>query len=196
MCKYTERAQELVGNWMKFQAFGWHPMPEDAEKWCIVYTHNRDSGLLEQSNAKQIAEVMREYEDAIEESHRHWACGWVDGWSIRVYDSEGKITEAFKAYCDLQDRLEEYPVLDEEEYSRMEYEQTWENLESVVGQVWRGSDRDGDLPEGLTQEVWDWLWANEQRELEDRDGQGGYPSEESVERAIVALGHPAPEEVE
>jgi hypothetical protein len=61
------------------------------------------------------------------EHHHHWAVGHVDGYSIRVF-RDGRITEAFEAYHALAQRLADYPVLDEEDYSRREYEATLENL--------------------------------------------------------------------
>jgi hypothetical protein len=38
------------------RAFVWHRQREldDAENWAIFYTHHRDSGLLDQSNASII----------------------------------------------------------------------------------------------------------------------------------------------
>ena len=58
--------------------------------WSIVYTHNRDSGLLDQCNAEVIAESLKPFSEAedpdvVFESHSHWAVGHVDGFSIRVY---------------------------------------------------------------------------------------------------------------
>lgn len=192
-----ELAAEAAGNWRKFPSFGWHPQPEDADKWTIVYTNNRDADLLTQSNAKAIDERIMSFEDdVLAECHRHWACGWVEGYAIRVYNPDGTVSKAFEEWCAIQEELENYPVLDEDEFSQREHDATWENLESVVSRVWRYSDREGDQPEDLTQQVWDYLWENDQRQLDSVDGQGGYPSEESVENALVELGYPQPEEIE
>ena len=47
--------EEARGNWQKFDSFGWRSRPEEgAEDWAIVYTHNRDSELLDLSNAAEI----------------------------------------------------------------------------------------------------------------------------------------------
>ena len=43
----------------------------------------------------------------MEEHHNHWAVGWVDGYAIRVY-RDGKITEAFRTWHDLQARMNDY----------------------------------------------------------------------------------------
>ena len=89
------------------------------EEWAIVYTHNRDSDLLDQSNADAIDKALAPFTegdspDVRAEHHGHWACGWIDGYAIRVYRN-GQITEAFRAYHALAARLADYPVLDEED---------------------------------------------------------------------------------
>ena len=61
--------------------------------------HNRDSGLLDQSNADVIAKAMKPFTTGddpgvVFENHFHWAVGHEDGFSIRVY-LDGEITDAF-----------------------------------------------------------------------------------------------------
>ena len=182
---YRDYAKELSGNWKKFESFGWHNEPENPEDWCIVYTSNRDSGILEESNAVQFEEVLSKFPEnqCRSESHNHWAVGHVDGWAIKVYNSKGEFTGAFKAYCDLALALESYPVLNEEDYSRREYEATLENIESN-----RAYFLKDDAPEDWPAKVFSWLWTNNQRELDSRDDQGGDPSEKAVEKALKALG--------
>src|SRR5205823_13699091 len=111
----------------------------DPENWCIAYTHNRDSGLLVQSNAEAIATALRPFgeagdPDVVFESHAHWAVGWVAGFSIRVY-RQGQITDAFRAYHDLIEQLDDYPILDEEDYSNRELEATLGNIEDAAWRV-------------------------------------------------------------
>jgi hypothetical protein len=122
-------ARELRGNWRKFDSFGWHERPEDADEYAIVYTHNRDSGILDRCNAEVIARTLQPFADAgddvLPEHHGHWACGWIDGYAIRVY-RDGQITPAFQAYAELRLRLEDYPILDESRLSDMEYTEVYE----------------------------------------------------------------------
>ena len=54
--------------------------------------------------------------DVVFESHSHWAVGHVDGFSVRVY-LDGAITDAFRTYHGLTERLAEYPILDASDYS-------------------------------------------------------------------------------
>jgi len=181
-------AREARGNWQGFDCFGWHDQPEDSEEWAIVYTHNRDSDLLDQSNADAIDEALAPFADGDSadvraEHHGHWACGWIDGYAIRVYRN-GQITEAFRTYHELAARLADYPVLDEEDFSRREYEATLENLVS------EGFDSDCFAPpEDWAGEVFSWLWDHNQSAVENRDGNGGYASKEEIGAALDALGY-------
>ena len=107
----TEAAKVAAGNWMKFECFVWDRTRDldDAENWAIVYTHHRDSGLLDQSNADAIEKAMEPFTegddpDVVFESHRHWAVGYIEGFSIRVF-KDGQVTEAFKAYHQLAEAM-------------------------------------------------------------------------------------------
>ncbi len=135
-------AKKLVGNWKKFESFGWHDAPEDADQWAIVYTHNRDSDALARSNAHVIGEAMAPFltgeddADAMSEHHGHWACGWIDGYAIRVRNAEGALTSAFLAYAELHASMADYPVLDETHFSETE--------EKEAEETWRACYRDAE----------------------------------------------------
>ncbi len=155
----------------------------------VVYTHNRDSGLLDQSKADQITEELKPFTDGddpdvVMESHSHWACGHVDGFSIRVY-RDGEITPAFRAYHDLMEQLDGYPILNEEDYSNREYEATLEN----IGDSARKLKHEFNLPDGWDGDVYSWLSDTRQRVVENRDDQGGYPEEQDLRDAFDALGY-------
>ncbi len=207
-----DMAKEAIGNWKKFESFGWHNQPDDAEEWCIVYVSNRDSDLLTESNAAAIAEAMAphlEGEDCTEEHHGHWAVGHVDGYAIRVYKpepttSEGRIaararndgrerdvTEAFRTWAELKLQVDAYPVLDEEDFSRREYEATLENIESAGRRFVRD-----DAPEDWTSQCFSWFWEHDQGAVEARDGGGGYPDDSQIKEALEALGFAEAEETE
>ena len=186
-----EAAAKAAGNWKRFDSFVWFRDREleDADQWSVIYTHNRDSRLLDQSNAHVITKAMESFTegddpDVVFESHDHWAVGHVDGFSIRVY-RDGEITDAFKTYHDLMERLDGYPILDEEDYSRREYEAT---LENIADAAWRVK-HEYELPEGWEGDVYSWLSDNRQRAVENRDDQGGYPGEQDLRDAFDALGY-------
>lgn len=182
-------AKAAAGNWRRFECFVWDRQPEDPDAWAIIYTHNRDSCLLDQSNASAIALALTPFAecdepDVVFESHSHWAVGWVAGFSVRVY-RDGLVTDAFKAYHALAERFAEYPVLDDEDYSSREYEATIDNLSDAA---WR-LKREYELPEGWEGVVYGWLSDNNASAVENRDDQGGYPSENQLRAAFEALGY-------
>lgn len=187
----NEAAKKAAGNWRQFDCFSWFRRSEveDADRWAMIYTHHRDSGLLDESNAAVIAKAMRLFSegdepDVVFESHSHWAVGHVDGFSVRVYKKNGDITKAFETYHDLARQIEDYPILDETDYSDREFEATVKNIADAA---WR-LKHDFNLPYGWEPEVYSWLSDNRCGEVENIDDQGGYPSEEALKEAFNALG--------
>lgn len=183
-------ARHLAGNWRRFTCFAWHRGYdlEDADRWAIVYTSGRDNGLLDQSNHDEIAKRLSPFmegddPDVVPERHSHWAVGYLDGFSIRAFGSEGQITDTFKEFCAIKERLEQYPVLNDEDYSRREYEATLENYRS---EAW---GLKADLPEGWEAEVYHWFSHNSHnRFIENRDDQGGYAPRDKIIEALTDLG--------
>lgn len=55
-------ASGVAGNWQRFDSFSWWGRDDelipDPERWCIVYVSNRDSGLVDQSNAAAIEKLL------------------------------------------------------------------------------------------------------------------------------------------
>jgi hypothetical protein len=191
-----DAATEAAGNSKSWTCFVWDRASDldQADNWAIFYTHNRDSGLLDQSNADAINKAMDSFiegddPDVVMESHSHWAVGHVDGFSIRVY-RKGEITDAFKTYHELTERLADYPILDEEHYSERELEST---LQNINDSAWRVKHEYA-LPEGWECDVYSWLSANRQSAVENKDDQGGYPSEDDLRAAFDALGYAQVEE--
>lgn len=185
-----EAARLLAGNWQKFGCFCWHRgygLP-DSDKWMIWYTASRDAGLLEHSNEAAINQQLARFaegddSDLVFERHSHWAVGHVDGFSIRVYRGDGSITPAFREFCRIKERLDDYPILDEQDYSEREYEATLDNYRS---EMWRLKD---DVPEGWESEVYSWFSNHGQdRCIENRDDRGGFAPQEAIIEALQDLG--------
>lgn len=187
----SEAAKQAAGNWTRFRCFVWWRETDikDSDKWGIFYTHHRDSGLLDQSNASVIAKALGPFAegqnpDVVFESHSHWAVGYVVGISIRVYKRR-RITKAFKTYHELERRIDDYPVLDESDYDRREYEAT---IENIADSAWRLKN-EYELPDDWVDEVHSWLSEHRCTALENCDDQGGYPTEDDLEAAFDALGY-------
>lgn len=186
-----EAAKEAAGNWQRFHCFAWFKAKDldRPDTWAIIYTHHRDSGLLDQSNAEVIRKAMLPFTkgddpDVVFESHHHWAVGHINGFSVRVY-KRGRITRAFRTYHELAERIDTYPILDETDYSNREYEATLENIPLAA---WRLKDTYV-LPEQWEGDVYSWLSENRCNALENTDDQGGWPSEEELEEAFTNLGY-------
>lgn len=185
-----DAAVEAAGNWKKFDSFVWWrdrdlKRPQD---WSIIYTHHRDSGLLDQSNAAVIAKAMTPFiegndPDVVFESHNHWAVGHIDGFSLRVF-RRGRITKAFRTYHELAERMDDYPILDESDYSQREFDATFENIDLAAISV----KHEFVLPDDWQSQVYSWLSDNDPSQLENVDDQGGWPDEESLWAAFKALG--------
>ena len=126
---YEALAEQAAGNWENTPNFAWFDRPENPGDYAIVYTHHRDSDVLDRANAQAIAAELAPYSnDVIAQHHTHWAVGWIDGYAIKVYDDDGNVTDAFKVWCDLQARIADYPILDESLYSdleQQEIEESW-----------------------------------------------------------------------
>ena len=183
-----DAAKLAAGNWHEFQCFCWYEQPDDADDWGIFYTSNRDSGLLDQSNAYVIGKALEPFAESDDpdvhfESHNHWAVGHVDGFSMRVL-RDGQPTEAFKVYFDLQQRMADYPILDESDYSDRECKATDDNIESAVKYMRPKFI----LPDDWFSQLMEWFDCNNPNALESRDDQGGYPSDDDLTEAFDALG--------
>jgi len=85
--------------------------------------------------------------------------------------------------CELMRSLENYPVLDEENYSSKEYEATLNNIENACYSY----DKDS-WPEDYAKKLFSWFWDNKQSAVENNDGQGGYPDDKEIKEAIESLG--------
>ncbi len=186
-----EAARTAAGNWQNFHCFWWHRIGdlEDPQDWTIIYTHHRDSTLLDQSNAEFIDKTLQSFTDGDDpdvhpEHHSHWAVGWIDGYAIRVF-RDGEITSAFRRYHEIATRLADYPILDEEDYSHRETEATLTNLTDAAWKL----KNDYDLPDDWETDVYRWLSDHDPSTVENTDDQGGYPSEDQLRAAFEALGY-------
>jgi hypothetical protein len=95
----------------------------DRAIWGFAYSHNRDSDLLQESNWTAInKELTRRNSRSIEIMYcRHDLCGWVEYLMINTNHKKAM----YRLFCLLK-QLEDYPVLDEEDWGNREYEQAME----------------------------------------------------------------------
>lgn len=154
-------AEVAAGNWQSWDSYVWFAEPDDGDKWAQWIIRHRDADCLVESNAAAIREALEPFAtdhmdagyanysgpggedgdpDVSIENASHWAVGWVESVCVRVYGADGEVTAAFRAAHDLAKRLYIYPVLDEEDFSRREWESgaEWANQAgpNVFGRAW------------------------------------------------------------
>lgn len=103
--------------------------------WYIVAAVHRDSDALDRSNLQVLlADLGGESESVIIERAGHWAVGWIDYLIVNPH-AKDKLRIAIAA----SKRLEDYPVLDDEHFSALEYEEFMELAEAELkeyGEDW------------------------------------------------------------
>jgi len=115
-----------------FQPTGFDPkgyMLDDQQDWYVVpVSRTRDTGPFEESNFEAALEILGGERTNIVEVHRfgHWGPGWFE--IIIVNPKAGK---TMKKALSIEASLADYPVLDDEDFSRREWElmqETWMNM--------------------------------------------------------------------
>ena len=89
--------------------------------WLVVYTRNRDSELLTESNWDAMLQTLGGESEAVAiERASHWAVGWVEYLIVDPCDGDKRTIAD-----DLLRRMYDYPVLNEFDLSERE----WDALE-------------------------------------------------------------------
>lgn len=91
---------------------------------------------LAESNVRAATDILSAYiEDGTVEEYTVGRSGrtWLRGLAVTVYDDDGGITPAFAAAAEILDRLEDYPLLDEDLFSELEYELNYHSLRLDYG---------------------------------------------------------------
>ena len=151
-------------------------LDEDRQEWLVVgVSRNRDSDCIAESNFHSFLEGLGGESDNVE-VHRfgHWACGWYE---IILVDAKASAIVALAQ--EMEDALEDYPVLDEQDLSERESkaeQEGWDSwarkdfssdLKRKVESDWNGTSEHGYQPQEiddgfdlLTDEDIDCLWYN------------------------------------
>lgn len=187
-------AKLLKANW-NVKDFGWNPNADNKFDWYVGALSHRDSDLLEKSNAAFIERKFAEKFPLTDEINwfvfrsGHWAVDHVDQIAIRVYEQDQSeddeapiITDEFEEWCNIQARLDNYCVLDEEDWDRRQQEALEWAIEDA-GKQWLKEDHNDQWIYMVQQ----WLEAHFQGELDDRNGgTGAYPNPIRVWQAMQA----------
>lgn len=182
-CGYQERDHEDRPGYRPGRGCGNYE-PEDLGRadWLVCpVSRTRDTAdLLEVSNWEaQLEALGGEGPDA--EVHRfgHWGPGWFELVLVRPgTPAETKAEEIAGA-------LEEYPVLDDEDHSRREYEAQLEGVRDQAGPWVRDNARDG--WEGRVLRWKGWTDCRDGRPEDYTRPGGGGPSDADMRRCLRAL---------
>lgn len=93
-------------------------LPESMQSYLVLpCSINRDSDCLAQSNFATALQLLGGESDMVQ-VHRfgHWACGWYEIILVNPFCEAAAIAQS------IEDRLANYPVLDEDDMSAREYE--------------------------------------------------------------------------
>jgi hypothetical protein len=105
------------------------------ETKLVLLTRNRDSNLLAQSNWETVLKYLGgesgENDDGSHDGieivrHGHWACGWIE---YMLIDSRN--AELVKLAESVEEKLSDYPVFDDDDYSQRQFNFAMEYWESL-----------------------------------------------------------------
>jgi hypothetical protein len=87
------------------------------ENYYVFLSQNRDSDTLTRSNFSCGLGHVKNIGDGVAVAHeRHFACGWIE--TIMIPQEN---TEAIEVAQKILDRLDGYPIINEEDYYELEY---------------------------------------------------------------------------
>jgi hypothetical protein len=163
--------------------FGYYGDLDLFNTWGLCYAlEHRDSNTFEQSNSAYIqAQIKaRGLSESFEVLHfGHWAVGWIEQLAIKLVDDNGELNKpALDFMQEIHDSLADYPILDEEDYSRREYEDFISTLENCY--KWDLESAGATLPDG---------WSAEMYSAMDNISSSGELSESYVMETARELGY-------
>lgn len=132
--KLVELAKEALRHPRDFMYYGSNE--QMFESWGYVWGYGRGADVMDESNFWTVYNRLKEQFPDDVEVHRsnHWLCGWVEQLAVRILkpDADSKefrdedVTDAFREVLRFKTRVENYPVLDEEDYSEREWREMLE----------------------------------------------------------------------
>ena len=95
--------------------------------YYVLLSHHRDSGLVDESNFYSALKALNgESDTVIVACASHWAVGWIE--MILIHESD---KEAIDKGNEIEKALENYPILDEDDFYERESERREEILEEI-----------------------------------------------------------------
>ena len=105
--------------------------------YYVLLSHHRDSGLVEESNFWSALKMLNGESDTVKIIRAsHWLCGWVE--MILIHESD---KESIDKGNEIEKALENYPILDEDDF----YERESEKIKEIIKDLIFERDYDGDI---------------------------------------------------
>jgi hypothetical protein len=156
------------------------PFQDERDEWIVApVMRTRDSNVFEESNFQAALKILGGESETVE-VHRfgHWGPGWFE--IIIVHP--GRVDQVEE----MQRRLENYPVLDEEDLSMREHEWSYEYLEQQASEMIKDIIKDsfgGEWMDVLFRKIWEVHPGGGHN-----DGDGDYWDDKDVREIIKSLG--------
>ncbi len=120
--------------------------------YYVLLYRTRDSGLVEESNFWSALKMLNGESDTVKVIRSsHWLCGWVE--MILIHESD--IVSVDKGN-EIEKALENYPILDEDDFFARESERRDEYIEEIRKAIANECGDRWDLTNNATdEEIWD-----------------------------------------
>ena len=110
--------------------------------YYVLLSRHRDSGLVEESNFQSALKMLNGESDTVKVIRaKHWLCGWVE--MILIHESD---KESIDKGNEIEKALENYPILDEDDF----YERESEKREELIEELRKVVDKNA-----TEEEIWE-----------------------------------------
>jgi len=110
--------------------------------YYVLLSRHRDSGLVEESNFQSALKMLNGESDTVKVIRaKHWLCGWVE--MILIHESD---KESIDKGNEIEKALENYPILDEDDF----YERESEKREELIEELRKVVDKNA-----TDEEIWE-----------------------------------------
>ena len=167
-------------------------------EYYVVSGQHRDSGILDQSNFNVTEQRLAPWDDTEVNALDHaWttttASHFLVGWVDTIYVHQDAPVELLAEAAEVIESLENYPILDEEDYSRREMEAA----EAGIAQAFDAYQSPEPWLDVYYRTLSPWAhakvleqlvtWFSEYRGLSSSDDTGFYPSDDELTEALEAI---------
>jgi hypothetical protein len=129
---------DLMEKWSRTENY----IGESYNDYYVLLSHHRDSRLVEESNFQSALKALNGESDTVKVIRaKHWLCGWVE--MILIHESDIKSVDKGN---EIEKALENYPILDEDDF----YERESEKREELIEELRKVIDKNA-----TDEEIWE-----------------------------------------